>query len=302
MAEEATVNPDGSTTFESAGGEESFEQGQDGAHFGFDDTGDGASGDAAVETGIDPAVYLLLFLAVGALIAFYLKKKRDDAEEEDDFFAALDGEKFNLRLPDEAENYRQIKEKCEAAGYEPGTGVPADVQTNPNNPHRVLAQALMKRAIADIPLVQHIQKESPAMNKLYSKSMCSVKQWRNYQAAEAMVSAEVDEVRAEADELEPGWSDLIWRQAMQYHGMLKSRHEQEQAALNKAKEEAMKKRLEATKKKKEIDAAKAKELAAENAAQDLLKAEERKKDSDKSFIGGGMKKGFLDSKKKKKAS
>jgi len=179
-----------------------------------------------------------------------MEKKRDDAEEEDDFFAALDGEKFNLRLPEEAENYRQIKEKCEAAGYEPGSGVPADVQTNPNNPHRILAQALMKRAIADIPLVQHIQKESPAMNKLYSKSMCSVKQWRNYQAAEAMVSAEVDEVRAEADELEPGWSDLIWRQAMQYHGMLKARHEQEQAALNRAKEEAMKKKAEAMKKKK----------------------------------------------------
>mmetsp|Transcript_6903 Transcript_6903/g.10182 ORF Transcript_6903/g.10182 Transcript_6903/m.10182 type:complete len:301 (+) Transcript_6903:146-1048(+) len=300
MAEEATINPDGSTKFESsAGGEESFEQG------GFDDAnaGDGASGEPAdVESGIDPAIYLLIFLVVGALVALYIRKKRNEAEEEDDFFAALDGEKFNLRLPEEAENYRQIKEKCEAAGYEPGAGVPADVQTNPNNPHRILAQALMKRAIADIPLVQHIQKESPAMNKLYSKSMCSVKQWRNYQAAEAMVSAEVDEVRAEADELEPGWSELIWRQAMQYHGMLKARHEQEQAALNRAKEEAMKKKAEAMKKKKEVDDAKAKEVAAEKAAQELLKAEERKKDSDKAFNGGGMKKGFLDAKKKKKAS
>lgn len=46
------------------------------------------------------------------------------------------------------------------------------------------------------------------MNKLYSQSMCSVKQWRAYQAAEAMVSAEVDEVRAEADEIEPGWSQV----------------------------------------------------------------------------------------------
>ena len=38
--------------------------------------------------------------------------------------------------------------------------------------------------------------------------MCSVKQWKAYQAAEAMVSAEVDEVRAEADEVEPGWSQV----------------------------------------------------------------------------------------------
>jgi Preprotein translocase subunit Sec66 len=71
-----------------------------------------------------------------------------------------------------------------------------------------MAQALMKRAIGDIPIVTHIQKESNGMNKLYSQSMCSVKQWRAYQAAEAMVSAEVDEVRAEADEIEPGWSQV----------------------------------------------------------------------------------------------
>ena len=66
----------------------------------------------------------------------------------------------------------------------------------------------MKRSIADIPLVTHIQKESGGMNKLYSQSMCSVKQWRAYQAAEAMVSAEVDEVRSEAEEIEPGWSQV----------------------------------------------------------------------------------------------
>jgi len=92
----------------------------------------------------------------------------------------------------------------------------------------MLAQALMKRCIADIPIVQHIQKESGGMNKLYSQSMCSVKQWKAYQAAENMVSAEVDEVRAEADEIEPGWSQVIWRQAMQYHQMLKQRQEAEE--------------------------------------------------------------------------
>ena len=77
-----------------------------------------------------------------------------------------------------------------------------------NGPHRVLAQALMKRCIADIPIVTHIQKESAGMNKLYAQSMCSVTQWRAYQAAETMVSGEVDEVRAEADEIEPGWSQV----------------------------------------------------------------------------------------------
>jgi hypothetical protein len=72
----------------------------------------------------------------------------------------------------------------------------------------MMAQALMKRSIADIPIVTHIQKESAGMNKLYSQSMCSVKQWKSYQGAEAMVSSEVDDVRAEADEIEPGWSQV----------------------------------------------------------------------------------------------
>ena len=92
----------------------------------------------------------------------------------------------------------------------------------------------MKRCMADIPIVTHIQRESAGMNKLYSQSMCSVKQWKSYQAAEAMVSAEVEEVRAEADEVEPGWSQVIWRQAMQYHTMVKQREEQAKKGSNGA--------------------------------------------------------------------
>ena len=152
----------------------------------------------------------------------------------------------------------------------------------------------MKRCIADIPIVQHIQKESGGMNKLYSQSMCSVKQWKAYQAAENMVSTEVDEVRAEADEIEPGWSQVIWRQAMQYHTMLKQRQEAEE----KAREAMAAKKLEEAKKLSPEEEAKQKEEAAEKAAQELIKAEEREKDSKKAFKdGSGVKKGFLDKKK-----
>lgn len=78
----------------------------------------------------------------------------------------------------------------------------------------------MKRCMADIPIVTHIQRESAGMNKLYSQSMCSVKQWKSYQAAEALVSAEVEEVRAEADEVEPGWSQVSIFQALQLSSCL----------------------------------------------------------------------------------
>ena len=131
-----------------------------------------------------------------------------------------------------------------------------------------------------------------------------------------MVSAEVDEVRAEADDVEPGWSQMVWRQAMQYHNVLKQKHEQDQ----KAAEEQAKKRKEIEQK---VQAAQALEQAppaaqpappaavkvddeaervkaAERAAEELIKAEEREKDSKKAFSSKGMKKGFLDGTKGKK--
>ena len=152
----------------------------------------------------------------------------------------------------------------------------------------------MKRAIADIPILQHIQKESPGMNKLYAQSMCSEKQWRAYQKAEALVSAEVEEVRREADQIEGGWSQMIWRQAMQYHQMLKQRHEQEAKAAEAA---AAAKNAAPEKKKTPEELKKEKELAAEKAAQELLKQEEK----EKAFsVGTKLKKGFLESKGKKK--
>lgn len=211
------------------------------------------------------------------------------------------------------DEYYIIKEKCEAAGWKPGQGNGAIA--NSSGPGRVLAQALMKRAVADIPIVTHIQKEAPGMNKLYSQSMCSVNQWRSYQAAESMVSSEVEEVRTEADEIEPGWSQMIWRQAMQYHQVLKQKHEQEL----KAAEEQAKKKKEAEQKGQAapvteqpatatvaaVAPAAASSLsaeeeaerirAAEKAAEELIKMEERELESKKAFTSKGMKKGFLDS-------
>jgi hypothetical protein len=123
-----------------------------------------------------------------------------------------------MKLPSEVDEYYNVKDKCMKAGWEPGK--PPKDKTNANGTHRVMAQALMKRAIGDIPIVTFIQKESGGMNKLYSQSMCSVSQWRAYQNAEVMVSTEVDEVRAEADEIEPGWSQVRMRNDPYIFGLL----------------------------------------------------------------------------------
>lgn len=295
--EEATVNPDGTTSFASEEGGDAGAGADDAPPSGdeadFDTEGGGIPQD--VMKGTDPAIFLFLgFLLIAIIWFFFYYRKRKDQADSEAFFSNLDGEKFNLKLPAAVEEYYEVKAKCEEAGWEPGQAAGKDA-ANQSGPHRMLAQALMKRCIADIPIVQHIQKESNGMNKLYSHSMCSVTQWKAYQAAESLVSAEVDEVRAEADEIEPGWSQVIWRQAMQYHQMLKQRQEMEQKVMAA---QASKKQVDSDKvsaEKKKVSDEKAKEVAAEKAAKELMDAEEKEKGG-----GAGLKKGFLSGSSKKK--
>ena len=195
-------------------------------------------------------------------------------------------------------------------GWVPGQGPPSqEAVQNPQHPHRIIASALMKRAMADIQNVMTIQKESAGMSKLYSRSMCSVKQWKSYQMAEQVISQEIADVKAEADDIEPGWSHSIWQQASQYQAMLKKKHEMElQAAQEKAKAAKATETKSASaaaapaassnkKAAKQVeDDPKARELAAQKAAEELLREEEakEKKKGGKAFSGGGVKKGFLD--------
>lgn len=291
MTEETVnVNPDGSTTFEDDGADAGAEgtAGEDGF--------DGAEEmmEEVVE-GIDPAIYLLIAIVVGGFLYFLYKRR--SRSEDDEYFSNYG--KFNIKLPSEVDEYYAVKEKCINAGWE--AGKPPKDKSNVNGPHRVMAQALMKRAIGDIPIVTFIQKESPGMNKLYAQSMCSVSQWRAYQTAEAVVSTEVDEVRSEADEIEPGWSQVIWRQAMQYHNMLKQKHEMEEKQVIEAAAKRKEVEAKVNAAKMKIKSAEDEKTSAERLAKELIAAEEREKQSKIAFSSeaGGVKKGFLEKKKKK---
>lgn len=91
--EEATVNPDGSTTFEDTAGQESFnETGSDGAEEMLND------GEMEA-TGIDPAFYLLGAAAVIVLlVVLIIRRQREKTEDTDDFFSNLDGDKVCMML------------------------------------------------------------------------------------------------------------------------------------------------------------------------------------------------------------
>lgn len=286
---EATINPDGTTYVPPTTEEENINNNNETEN----NTTFTTTQEEITTKPTDPAIYLGIVVLIIGLISFLIYKRRKKNNDDDghEFFQQLDGEKFNLKLPDAVDEYYAVKDKIIEGGWVPGG------QSKEAGPTRLLQQALMKRCIADIPLVTHIQKESGGMNKLYSHSMCSVKQWRTYQAAEAMVSAEVDEVRAEADEIEPGWSEVIWRQAMQYHQMLKQRHDTEAKAKAEQDEKKRMEEEKVLKKKREEEEARNREIAAEQAAQELIKQEERERESKTAFNNGKMKKGFLNKKK-----
>lgn len=306
---ETIINPDGTTTTTTTTpGAESEQPSEPNTNTKTDESNEesfneeipNSENEQPHRTGTDPAIYLALsFITFVVLYMLYYKRQKKKQVEREAFFIDMDGDKFNITLPAAVEEYYDVKDKCIKAGWEAGKPA-ANAKEAANGPVRILAQALMKRCIADIPLVTHIQKESPGMNKLYSQSMCSIKQWKSYQAAEALISSEVEEVRAEADEIEPGWSQAIWRQAMQYHNMLKNRNEMEAKQREEAMKLAAKKKFEEENRKSPEELKRMKEEAAEKAAQELIQMEEKEKKggsgSGKGFKGG-MKKGFLDSKK-----
>ncbi|CAM9753397.1 unnamed protein product [Chrysoparadoxa australica] len=74
-------------------------------------------------------------------------------------------------------------------------------------------RALFQRALCNLQLVFHMQKEAQGMGSLYKRGMIGEAVWRNFKSMEEMVKQEMDEVRYEADRVLPGWGQAIWMQA-----------------------------------------------------------------------------------------
>jgi len=97
-AEEATVNPDGSTTFESTGdagaGAEYDPTDTDGGDETFEDAGEAFEEAEEIVKGTDPAIFLgLAFIA--CLILYFLTYRRNKRKqmERESFFNDMDGDK-----------------------------------------------------------------------------------------------------------------------------------------------------------------------------------------------------------------
>lgn len=291
--EQVEINVDGTAKM---GGDEGINDGDAGAEDnGGEEVFNSTSGD------FNFFVLFLIILVAGGGTLYYMYRKRQDENKKFEFFEQLEGSTFNVQLPPTIDEFYVVKAKAIKDGWVPGQGEPSKEKTD--TPGRRCGQALMKRAISIVPILHLLQKEGQAMTRLHQKNMCSEAQWRSFKSMEGMVSEELEEVKSEAEEIEPGWSQAIWQQAGQYHQMLKRKKEQEQMVLrqNQAKQAQQQQltdmKAEAEQRKraeiqKAVDAARNQEKNAEKIAEQLLKEEERKQGS-KTAFKGGVKKGFL---------
>merc|ERR1711920_1081388 len=78
-----------------------------------------------------------------------------------------------------------------------------------------LKQALMKRLVACIDPLDQVQRDKPGNWKLWRGKLVSERYWGSLCDAERLVSEEIDSCTAEAEELEPGWREHIFPQAVQ---------------------------------------------------------------------------------------
>jgi len=113
-----------------------------------------------------------------------------------ELFDKLDDKNYDFELPEEIETYEELQES------QPGD-------------KRALPMALLKRAMADIPRIEQLEKDHPRMARLFQKGLLPFGIWEQLMDAEAMMDTEVHSVQAEAEKLQKGWGQGVFSQAYQ---------------------------------------------------------------------------------------
>eukprot|EP01084_Bolivina_argentea_P004235 8062_1 len=152
----------------------------------------------------DPSVFdmrmLLTVVAVVGLATLIVYKwwlRR--GKEEDTFFEDLGISFSRFEFPNEVDDYNIMKANCKGG----------------LDDKKTLKSALMKRAIADIPIILRMQNEGQGMHNMYQQAMIGNKEWKAFQQTEEAVSREIELVQNEAETFQVGFGSQIWQMAMQ---------------------------------------------------------------------------------------
>jgi len=189
-------------------------------------------------------VAAIIAVVVIGLVIHLARKKRNLDTANQELFSFKSEEVFDFQFP-QRDRYEEIKAK---------EGMKS----------KLTAQALMNRALADIPIILRMQREAPGIESAKRANFCPAEVWSGYQRASMMLSEEFESVKQEAEELQKGWGEKIFPSAnaiyMQHMNqmMQAQQQKQEEEKKNQAHERAAKEAEEAGKRKeqqKESDAA-----------------------------------------------
>ena len=158
-------------------------------------------------------LFLLCVLAFTTLLCCYAgyiflvvdRRQQKQLLENTDLYNELDDKEYKFELPVEVEEYDELR-----------LSKPGDKRTQP--------VALLKRAMADIPRIEQLERDHPRMARLFNRGLLPFGIWEQLLEAESMMDAEVHEVQAEAEKLQKGWGQGIFGQAYQ---MLRKERDEE---------------------------------------------------------------------------
>jgi len=162
-----------------------------------------------------PFLTVVLLLTTALLCyagyVFLIVDKRQEKQilENPEVYEQLDDKDYNFELPVEVDEYEEVR------------------QSKPTD-KRTLPVALLKRAMADIPRIEQLEKDHPRMARLFNRGLLPFSVWEQLLEAEAMMDHEVHDVQAEAEKLQKGWGQGVFGQA--YSMLRRERQEEQQHA------------------------------------------------------------------------
>jgi hypothetical protein len=86
--------------------------------------------------------------------------------------------------------------------------------------------ALVRWMIGTIEVLAKVERDRPGAARLYEKKLVSEEYWQGVQECFAETHSTIEEIRAEAEFIEPGWGGQIFQQALQLWRVTKIREKQ----------------------------------------------------------------------------
>jgi hypothetical protein len=149
----------------------------------------------------------LLLCYAGYMFLVVDKKEHQQMLENPELYDELDDKDYHFDLPTEIDEYE-------------------DVRASKPTDKRTLPVALLKRAMADIPRIEQLEKDHPRMARLFNRGLLPFGVWEQLLEAEAVMDHEVHDVQAEAEKLQKGWGQGVFGQA--YSMLRRERQEEKQ--------------------------------------------------------------------------